>query len=224
MERLFVWTGGGLFIGAIGATAWLYAVPLGRSMPGQGWSPLVIDAVLLTMFAAHHSLFARASVKHAMARAIPERMLRSVYVWVASLLLIGVCVWWQPMGHLVYDVGGAVSWALLLVQGSGVWMTARSVRSIHPLELAGIRPPSAHDALQVRGSYALVRHPLYLGWVLIVFGAAHMTADRLAFAVLTTLYLVVAIPWEEASLQREFGASYTRYKERVRWRIVPYLY
>ena len=78
--------------------------------------------------------------------------------------------------------------------------------------------------LQTGGVYGLVRHPLYFGWVLIVFGAAHMTGDRLTFAVLTTAYLVMAMPWEERSLEREFGASYRRYKEKVRWKILPYLY
>ena len=57
-----------------------------------------------------------------------------------------------------------------------------------------------------------------------VFGAAHMTGDRLAFAVISTAYLVVAIPWEERSLLRVFGEEYARYKQQVRWRVVPYLY
>jgi len=90
---------------------------------------------------------------------------------------------------------------------------------------AGIRNPKMTDEeLQTGGVFRIVRHPLYFGWLITVFGAAHMTGDRLTFAVLTTAYLVIAIPWEERSLEREFGESYRRYKEKVRWRIVPYLY
>src|SRR5262249_3167132 len=105
-------------------------------------------------------------------------------------------------------------------------LIALSVRAIDALELAGIRQPAdvAGTTLQITGPYGLVRHPLYLGWVLAVFGAARMTGDRLTFAAISTFYLVVAVPWEERSLSRTFGASYEAYKKRVRWRIVPFMY
>jgi protein-S-isoprenylcysteine O-methyltransferase Ste14 len=69
-----------------------------------------------------------------------------------------------------------------------------------------------------------VRHPVYLGWLLATFGAAHMTGDRLAFAGISALYLVIAMPIEERALRRSFGETYASYEQRVRWRIVPYLY
>jgi protein-S-isoprenylcysteine O-methyltransferase Ste14 len=107
---------------------------------------------------------------------------------------------------------------------AGLLLIAASVGVIDGLELAGIRSNPRPSALQARGPYRLVRHPLYLGWMLAVFGAATMTFDRLVFAVITTLYLVVAVPWEERSLERAFGEAYTRYKARVRWRMVPFVY
>ena len=66
-----------------------------------------------------------------------------------------------------------------------------------------------------------MRHPIYFGWVLMVFGAPTMTASRLLFATISTLYLVIAIPFEERSLGEEFGTAYADYQERVRWRLVP---
>jgi protein-S-isoprenylcysteine O-methyltransferase Ste14 len=69
-----------------------------------------------------------------------------------------------------------------------------------------------------------VRHPLYLGWMLVVFAVAHMTADRFAFATISSLYLVIAVPWEERSLRQSFGATYTAYETTVRWRVIPYVY
>jgi len=60
--------------------------------------------------------------------------------------------------------------------------------------------------------------------MLLVFGTAHMTTDRLAFAVLSSLYLIVAIPWEERGLIAAFGDDYERYKRKVRWRVLPYVY
>jgi protein-S-isoprenylcysteine O-methyltransferase Ste14 len=109
------------------------------------------------------------------------------------------------------------------VQLTGLWFIAVSVRAIDALELAGIRE-SSNTGLQVGGPYRLVRHPLYLGWVLAVFGAPHMTGDRLTFAIVSSMYLVVAVPWEERSLERAFGESYRHYKQRVRWRMLPFVY
>lgn len=223
-ERAFVWTGGALFAGSLAATAWLYGRRFAMTRTPGGWWPVVIDAALITGFAAHHSVFARQSVKHAIARTIPDRLLRAVYVWTASLLLMGVCVAWRTVGGDIYRVEGTAAWVFAAVQTSGLWMIVLAVKAIRTLELAGIRPPNTADELQVRGPYAYVRHPLYLGWILIVFAPAHMTGDRLVFAALTTIYLIVAIPWEERSLEQAFGQSYARYRKVVRWRILPYLY
>jgi protein-S-isoprenylcysteine O-methyltransferase Ste14 len=65
---------------------------------------------------------------------------------------------------------------------------------------------------------------LYLGWMLFVFGAANMTADRLAFATISSAYLVAAVPWEERSLRKSLGNAYANYARTVRWRIIPYVY
>src|SRR5262245_21996251 len=232
-ERLFVWVGGGLFVGSLALWGWWYVVWLSASRPWAGWGTVAFDTALFTLFAIHHSLFARDAVKRWMS-AIPRRLVRSVYVWIASVLLIAVCVFWQPIGGDLYRTPGAGAVALALVQLFGVWVIAASVSLIDPLELAGIRTPddtidaattaARPSALQIVGPYGWVRHPIYLGWMLVVFGAAHMTGDRLTFAVISSLYLIVAVPWEEKSLRQSFGVDYDRYKERVRWRIVPYVY
>ena len=151
-------------------------------------------------------------------------MIRSFYVWIASALLLVVVVLWQPVGGDLYAVAGWRRIGLLALQLAGVWLIARSVAQIDPLELAGIRPAARREALQIAGPYRLVRHPLYLGWILIVFGAAQMTGDRFAFAAISTAYLLVAIPWEERSLRRAFGAAYAEYERIVRWRVLPFVY
>ena len=224
MTRLFVWLGGVMFVTSLAVCVWWYLFVLGQPSLRMGWLPIVVDAILVTVFALHHSVFAREPIKRAMASAIPERLLRSVYVWIASLLLILVCLLWQPVGGDLYDATGWRAVAHASVQLAGIAVIAQSVRAIDPLELAGIRPSSGRDGLQIGGPYRLVRHPLYLGWMLAAFGAAHMTGDRLLFAVLTTLYLAIAIPWEERSLVRSFGESYRRYQQRVRWRMIPFIY
>jgi protein-S-isoprenylcysteine O-methyltransferase Ste14 len=69
-----------------------------------------------------------------------------------------------------------------------------------------------------------VRHPIYLGWILMVAAPPSMTAGRLLFALLSIGYLVVAVPLEERDLEREFGEAYRAYKAQVRWRMVPGVY
>src|SRR5262249_15161009 len=161
---------------------------LGRSAPFAGWTPVVVDAGLVAMFALHHSLFAREGMKAKIGRVVPAALLRSTYVWIASLLLTLVCVGWQPIGGEVYRFTGRLAIALFASQAAGLWLTARGVARIDPLELAGIHSAAQSQGLQVTGPYRWVRHPLYLGWAFMVFGTPHMTGDRLAFAIVTTGY------------------------------------
>lgn len=222
--RAFVWLGGALFVASLAFCAWTYAFPFGRALPFAGWPPVAADGVLLTIFALHHSLFAREAVKARLERLVAPLLLRSVYVWAASLLLMLACAAWRAVGGEIYHAQGLLALALNATQFAGLVITARGVARIDPLELAGIRQARASEGLQVSGPYHFVRHPLYLGWALMVFGAAHMTGDRLTFAAVTTLYLVVAIPLEERSLRQSFGADYTRYMRDVRWRMIPFIY
>jgi protein-S-isoprenylcysteine O-methyltransferase Ste14 len=226
-ERAFVWLGGAAFVMSLAACAVAYGIFWAAPRefdPRTGWSHLAVNTLLFTLFAVHHSVFARESVKAWLAPYVPEHLVRSVYVWTASVLLNVVVGWWQPIGGELFHHTGWQALIHTLIQLTGVWLIARSVGVIDPLELAGIRQGAATGGLQIRGPYQLVRHPLYLGWMLIVFGAAHMTGDRLAFAVMTSIYLVAAIPWEERSLERVFGDMYRRYREDVKWRILPYVY
>jgi protein-S-isoprenylcysteine O-methyltransferase Ste14 len=230
-ERGFVWAGGALFVASLALTVWWYLVVLGRALPFTGWTPLLIDIGLFSLFAAHHSVFARDVVKRSVAMVIPASVHKSFYVWTASVLLMLVCLLWQPVGGELFALRGVRAATLVLVQLIGIWMIAQSVRGIDPLDLAGIRqpPPAAErgtkeQGLQVGGVYRFVRHPLYFGWILATFGHPHMTGDRLAFAAITTFYLLIAIPWEERSLTESFGEAYREYKRQVRWRVMPFIY
>lgn len=231
-QRAFVWLGGALFVGSLAYCGWWFLFRLsaqGRPFDAvQGrafaWDALAVDALLVAVFALHHSVLAREPIKARVARVIPPALVRSFYVWIASVLLIAVCALWVPVGGELYRATGWRAVVHAAVQLAGVWLITQSVRGIDALELAGIRRESARGPLQVRGPYALVRHPLYLGWVLALFAAAHMNGDRLAFAAITTIYLLIAVHWEERSLVGSFGDDYVRYMRQVRWRIVPFIY
>src|SRR5438093_13364727 len=95
-ERLFVWAGGAMFVGSLSLTAWWYAVRFAEDRPPNGWMPIGLDALLLTLFALHHSAFAREPIKRQLANVIPADLLRSFSVRIASVLLVSVEAFWQP--------------------------------------------------------------------------------------------------------------------------------
>jgi protein-S-isoprenylcysteine O-methyltransferase Ste14 len=222
-ESVFRWAGGAVFVGALAFCAYTFVFVWSREAEFSG-AAIATNVLLFTMFAAHHSVFAQDPVKTAMARVIPDRLIRSTYVWIASLLLIAVCKFWQTIGGSVYVAGGWRAAVHAGIQVAGLVLIAGAVRKIDALELAGIREHTRDEPLQITGPYRLVRHPIYLGWILATFGPAHMTIDRLVFAGISAVYLVIAMPIEERALRRYFGEAYSRYQERVRWRVIPYIY
>jgi len=80
------------------------------------------------------------------------------------------------------------------------------------------------DVLRTGGVFRVVRHPLYLGFVLAVVPTHHMTGDRLIFAAVMVIYLALAMRWEERGLAATFGEGYERYRAAVRWRLIPGIY
>jgi protein-S-isoprenylcysteine O-methyltransferase Ste14 len=220
-----VWLGGAVFVVSLATTLFALLFRMEPASAGTGAArAAAVDVLLFTVFALHHSVFARPSVKRRVIRVIPPHLERSLYVWVASLLLLGVLLWWEPLPGRAYRHEGWAAVPHWLVVAAGVWLTARAAGIIDPLQLAGIRhvlgdtPP---DRFQVVGPYHLVRHPIYLGWILIVFGIPDMTWTRFVFAAVSSAYLVAAIPFEERSLIETFGPAYVEYQRTVRWRVVP---
>ncbi|HVB39122.1 MAG TPA: isoprenylcysteine carboxylmethyltransferase family protein [Vicinamibacterales bacterium] len=231
LTRLAAWLGGAAFAGSLAYCARFLAVTLQQSAPWTGTGAavraVVVDLGLFGLFAVHHSLLARPALKSRLAAAVGSKRERPLYVWSASLLLVLTCAAWQSVPGAFPPVAEPAAWLLRVVEAAGILLTAVSARVIDPLELAGIRQldqPEAHAPIQARGPYRWVRHPIYLGWMLFVFAAPHLTMNRLLFAVVSSAYLVVAIPWEERSLVRTFGEEYRAYQRRVRWRVVPGVY
>lgn len=226
------WVGGGAFVASLLYFLYFYFIELGRPVAPGGWAPaLTVDVILFTVFALHHSLMPRASMKRWFASVAPASLERSAYVWIASILLALVCLLWRDVPGQIYSIRGPWGWFLRLIQVLGIGLTIRASARLDMLDLAGIRQAQAAShhprqpmPLRLTGPYALVRHPIYLGWLAIVFAAPHMTANRLAFAVISTIYLVIGTALEERSLEVEFGESYREYQRKVRWRILPGVY
>ena len=216
MVRVLSWLGGAFFVASLIYTFYFYAVLLGDPEPhraaalGRG---AALNTLLFGVFAAHHSLFARDSSKRWIARVIPARVERSFYVWVASLLLILVCALWQRVAGTVYVVEGWLRWVFYALELFGMHLTMRAAGFLDPLELAGIRQAQRRETVVFRtdGPFGLVRHPIYLGWLLMTLATPDMTLNRSLFAVISSAYLILAIPWEERSLAAAFGDRYRAY-------------
>ena len=234
LQLLCAWSGAAVFVASLAYFLFAYFVTFGETAPAGPWlRPTAVDAALFSGFALHHSLFARTRLKAVVRRMAAPALERSLYTWVASLLFILVCWAWQPVHGVLYTLPAPWSVAGYAAQLAGIVVTFLGSRALDVLDLAGVRqvlntrrpPGAAHSVpLQTGGIYGFVRHPVYFGWLLIVFGAPHMTMTRLTFAVVSSLYLAIAVPFEERSLVQTFGPGYDDYRRRVRWRMLPYLY
>jgi protein-S-isoprenylcysteine O-methyltransferase Ste14 len=232
--RAFAIGGAIVFAAAFVACAWRF-VALGTPPPAGPWLPgVLVNTALFGAFGLHHSILARDGVKAWVARTVSPPLERPAYVWVASLLFIAVCVAWRPIAGTIYSVPPPWAWLVGALELVGGILTIDAARRIDLRVLAGLATPPESPApapsvddnqpLVATGCYRLVRHPIYLGWVLLVWATPNMTTGRLVFAAISTGYLVVAVPLEERSLRRRFGPSYDAYRRQVRWRIVPGLY
>ena len=228
-EGGFAWAGALLFVASLSYFLFTYAVTFGEIVTGtvSAWA-IAGDVALFSVFALHHSLFARERVRALVARAVSPRRERSVYVWIASLMLIAVCALWQPIPGAAWQVDGPIRWLFPVAQLTGVWLTVRSAAVIDIWELSGVRQaaggPAGRPEFKTDGPYGWVRHPIYLGWLLLVFPVATMTMTRLLFAVISSAYIVAAIPFEERSLRRASGGSYDDYIKAVPWKLIPRVY
>ena len=245
--RLFAWLGAAVFLVSLSYFVLSYATTFGVPAGGSARAPAAAwNVALFTLFALHHSVFARTPVRVWVARLVPTPLERSFYVWIASLLLIAVCALWRPVPGVAWNADGVLLWALRLLQITGVWLTLRSAVILDIRELAGVaapkpggvRPPPAQKGFtpttggpqasevefRTTGPYGWVRHPIYTGWFLVVFAAAPMTMTRLTFAVASCVYLLIAIPLEERSMRAASAGAYARYAAQVRWRLLPGVY
>ena len=185
---------------------------------------LLINAGLLAMFAFQHSLMARPWFKRIWTRFIPEQVERSTYVLFSSLALIVLFWQWRPMGGIVWNVEEQALRVVLYGLCIMGWLIVLvSTFLINHFDLFGLR----QVYLFLRGKeytqlkfgtpmlYRHVRHPLYLGWLFAFWATPVMTVTHLFFATATTLYILLAIQFEEKDLIQAHGDQYRRYKMRV---------
>lgn len=183
---------------------------------------ILINASLLLLFALQHSVMARPAFKSWWIRIIPTELERSSFVLLASLCLMLMMWQWQPIGGVIWSVENKTAKSILLIAYLTGWaIVFISTFLINHFDLFGLRQvwlyfigkPYTPLPFRLPGFYRLVRHPLYLGFLVAFWSTPVMTVAHLLFALLTTGYILTAIQLEEKDLIAHFGEKYREYKK-----------
>jgi protein-S-isoprenylcysteine O-methyltransferase Ste14 len=192
---------------------------------------LVVDVLLLSLFAVQHSVMARPSFKQWWTRFVPKSVERSTYVLLASLALVLLFWQWRPIPTVVWHVTNPrLAMVITGLSFMGWLLVLLSTLMINHFELFGLQQVvnnltgrSASDPhFKTPALYKMVRHPIYLGFIIAFWAAPVMTVGHLVFAAVTTAYIFVGITLEERDLIELFGEEYRHYRKRVAM-LVPFL-
>jgi len=185
---------------------------------------LAVNVALVLLFGVPHSIMARPAFKRWWTGFIPHAVERTTYVLVATASMILLFWLWQPMTGVIWQVeseaGRVFLWGLYI---AGIVILLASTFIIDHFDLFGLRQvflnwrqkPYTHHHFSVTYFYKFVRHPLYVGWLLIFWSTPLMTAGHLVFAIGMSGYILIAIRYEERDLEQFHGQAYSDYKDRV---------
>jgi methanethiol S-methyltransferase len=191
---------------------------------------LIVNLLLMSLFAVQHSVMARRQFKEWWTQYVPKSVERSTYVLSASLALVLLFWQWRPMPDLMWQVANpSAAMAITGLSFVGWLLVLTSTFLINHFELFGVHQvvnnlagrSMSEPRFKTPVLYKVVRHPIYLGFIIAFWAAPVMTVGHALFAAVTTAYIFVGIWLEERDLTELFGDEYRRYKERVAM-LVPF--
>jgi protein-S-isoprenylcysteine O-methyltransferase Ste14 len=198
--------------------------------PTSTTEALMINVLLLGVFAVQHSLMARPEFKKWWTTIVPKPIERSTYVLFASLALILLFWQWRPLTTIVWSVENpAAQVVLYALFGLGWAIVLLSTFMINHFDLFGLRQVYLHmrsvpyEELGFRTPmlYKFLRHPIMVGFLIAFWFTPHMTVGHLLFTVATTIYITIAVQLEERDLSKIFGEQYRQYK-RSTFGLLPF--
>jgi protein-S-isoprenylcysteine O-methyltransferase Ste14 len=202
-----------------------YLTPTRLDGPTEGPLPvaIVVNVGLLVMFAVQHSGMARPPFKRWLTGYIPTSAERATYVFLSSIALLLLFALWRPVGGVVWDVEQPAARAAIYALSAAGWLLVLATTFlINHFDLFGLRQawlyfrgvPYTSLRFVTPWPYRLVRHPLYVGWLTVFWATPTLTAAHLLFAAGTTVYILLAIHWEERDLVAAHP-EYADYRRRV---------
>jgi protein-S-isoprenylcysteine O-methyltransferase Ste14 len=184
---------------------------------------IVIDVLLLGVFAVQHSTMARPAFKQWWTAVLPVAYQRSTYVLVSSLLMLLLFWQWRPIPTPVWQIDGIAAYLLIGLNSFG-WLTVlASTFMIDHFDLSGLRQAffalrgveAPGQPFQTPLLYKIVRHPMMLGFLIAFWITPGMTVGHLLFAIVNTAYIVIGLKFEERDLITQFDTQYEQYRRRV---------
>jgi len=192
--------------------------------PTPVWIAVLVDTCLILMFGLHHSVSARTSFKQWWMKIIPAPIERATYLYMTAIMTTVLVVFWRPVPYLIWDVQAV--WLIVSIYtvffATSTMMLCATLQFGH-FSFFGLAQAwqnykntlTGSSGMTARYLYAIVRHPISLGWMVLPLISPTLTAGHLVFSFASIAYIILATPYEEADLIEELGEDYLTYRSRV---------
>lgn len=190
---------------------------------------LIADVILSVIFFLQHSIFVRKGFKERLEKFMPERYHNAFYGLTSGIALLLVMLFWQSSPAPIASADGIFYWILRGLFFLSLFGFYLGVKALGSFDALGVRPlmlylknkQSKPQQILIKGPYRWARHPLYFFMIVLIWSCPVLTADRLLFNILWTIWMVIGTYLEDHDLHRDFGSSYSEYSARVPM-LIPY--